>query len=87
VGGARQEATLLDISCHGCLVNGATSPPAGTRLRVAVGAWGVAATFRVCAASARGLHMQLEAGSGAEGWTDHVERMTGGAKETPSKAA
>jgi hypothetical protein len=31
--------------------------------------------------------MQLEAGSGAEGWTDHVERMTGGAKETPSKAA
>jgi aerotaxis receptor len=41
-GGARQEAILLDISAHGCLVNGAPIQHAGARMRVAVPSWGVA---------------------------------------------
>ncbi|WP_372618480.1 methyl-accepting chemotaxis protein [Falsiroseomonas sp.] len=80
-GAARHEASLLNVSGHGCLVAGLPGLANGSALTLTVAGWGITAPFRVSGASARGLHLALADGQGAEGWTAQVARLIAGGRQ------
>ncbi|MGG5812112.1 methyl-accepting chemotaxis protein [Falsiroseomonas sp. CW058] len=80
-GGVRAEATMRDVSRHGCRIGGLAGIAPGATVEVSVPGWGLSARFRVIDVSERGHHLDL-VDDGGEAWMMAVERRFAGGAET-----